>query len=70
MKNIEETKQIIKELFKLREKLRFPLKELAKMFSVNLKTLYRWKNGESIPNEVYLPMIRKFIELSKTKRFL
>lgn len=65
MKNIEEIKQTIKELFEERKRIRFPYKELAKMFFVDPKTLYRWENGESIPNKVYLPMIRKFIEISK-----
>jgi len=70
MKNREETKQLIEELFKTKERLKFPLEELARMFSVNRKTLYRWKNNESVPNRVYLPMIKKFIELSKKKKYL
>jgi len=68
MKNIEEIKQTIKELFEVRKRIKFPYKELAKMFYVDSKTLYRWENGESIPNNVYLPMIRKFIEISKKNK--
>ncbi len=70
MRNIEEIKQIIKELFRIRKKLKFRYKELANMFKVNIRTLSRWEDGNNIPNEVYLPMIKKFIELSKTKRLL
>ena len=68
MRNIKEIKQTIKELFEVRKRIRFPYKELAKMFCVDLKTLYRWENEENIPNDVYLPMIRKFIEISKKNK--
>ena len=69
MKN-EEIKQLIKELFKARKRLNYRYSKFVEMFHVNRRTLSRWENGDNIPNEVYLPMIKKFIELSKTKKFL
>jgi hypothetical protein len=68
MKNIEETKQLVKELFELIDRLHLKYPEVARMLRVRaVKTLYRWKNGENLPQMVYIPMIEKLIETEKNK---
>ena len=54
--------KLIDKLSEIKNKRRFKVFELAKMFQVDPKTIQRWLNGESIPRQVYLPMIEKLVE--------
>ena len=54
--------ELIDKLSKIKNKRRFKVFELAKMFRVDVKTIQRWLNKESVPRQVYIPMIKKFIE--------
>ena len=53
---------LINKLSELKNKRRFKIHELAKMFHVDKKTIGRWLNKESIPRQVYIPMIEKLVE--------
>lgn len=65
MKDIKAIKQSVKELFELQERLRYPIRELAEMLHVNTRTIRRWKDKESLPHSVYVPMINKLLEVEK-----
>jgi len=68
MRNIVAIKQSVKELFELQKRLRYPIKELAEMLRVDEKTIRRWKSMESLPNQVYVPMINKLLEVEKKRK--
>ena len=68
MRDIRAIKQIIKDLHKFNAIYRYSFKELAKMFQVSERTISRWFNGENLPQPVYIPMIKKLIEISKEKK--
>ena len=67
MKDIKEIRKIVDDLIELKDRRRFPLTELAKMFHVDERTIRRWINKESVPQPVYVPMIEKLIEIDKEK---
>ena len=54
--------ELINKLSEMKNKRRFKVHEYAKMFRVDPKTIQRWLNRESIPRQVYLPMIEKLVE--------
>lgn len=66
MEDKKEIKQLIKEMFEIVDRLHISYTELAKMLSLkSIKSLYRWKNGECMPQLVYISMIEKLVELFK-----
>ena len=67
MKDLNAIRQIVDDLIELKDRRRFPLSELAKMFHVDKRTIKRWFDKENIPLPVYIPMIEKLIEISKEK---
>jgi len=67
MRDIKAIRQIVEDLFELKKKYRYSFKELSDMFHVDQKTIGRWFNKESIPQPVYIPMIKKLIEIDKEK---
>ena len=67
MKDLNAIRQIVDDLIELKDRRRFPLSELAKMFHVDERTIRRWVNKESVPQPVYVPMIQKLIEIDKEK---
>jgi len=67
MKDLKAIRQIVDDLFALKTKYRYSFKELAEMFHVDPKTISRWFNKESVPQPVYVPMIKKLIEIDKEK---
>ena len=69
MKDKKEIKQLVKEMFEIVDKLNISYTELAKMLRLrSIKSLYRWKNGECMPQLVYIPMIEKLVELFKERK--
>ena len=54
--------ELLDKLFEVKEKRRFKFYELAKMFHVDIKTIQRWRKKESVPRQVYIPMIEKLVE--------
>jgi len=69
MKDKKEIKQLVKEMFEIVDKLNISYTELAKMLRLrSIKSLYRWKNGECMPQLVYIPMIKKLVELFKERK--
>ena len=68
MRDIRAIRQIVEDLFALKTNYRYSFKELATMFHVDQKTISRWFNKESIPRPVYIPMIKKLIEIDKEKK--
>ncbi|MBE3138921.1 MAG: hypothetical protein IMZ63_03810 [Actinobacteria bacterium] len=68
MQDIKAIRKIVEGLFELKTKYRYSLKELADMFHVDPKTIGRWFNEESLPRPVYVPMIKKLIEIDKEKK--
>ena len=57
-----EVNELINKLSEVKNKRRFKIRDYAKMFHVDPKTIQRWLNGESIPRQVYIPMIEKLVE--------
>ena len=68
MRDIQAIRQIVEDLLELKKRRRFPLQELAKMFHCSERTISRWFNKESVPRPVYVPMIKKLIEIDKEKK--
>jgi len=68
MQDIKAIRKIIEELSELKQRRRFPLHELAEMFHVDEKTISRWLKMENLPRPVYIPMIKKLIEIDKEKK--
>ena len=67
MRDIQAIRQIVEELIKVKKRRRFSIKELAKMFDVRERTIGRWFNKENLPQPVYVPMIKKLIEIDKER---
>ena len=67
MRDIQAIRQIVEELIKVKKRRRFSIKELAKMFHVSERTIGRWFYEGKIPQPVYVPMIKKLIEIDKEK---
>ena len=67
MRDIQAIREIVEELIKVKKRRRFSIKELAKMFDVRERTIGRWFNKENLPQPVYIPMIKKLIEIDKEK---
>ena len=68
MRDIRAIRQILKDLHEFNQIYRYKLKDLAKMFQVDERTVRRWFNEESIPRPVYVPMIKKLVEIGKEKK--
>lgn len=69
MKDREKIKQLINEMFEIVDRLHISYTELSKMLRLrSIKSLYRWKNGECMPQLVYIPMIEKLVELFKERK--
>jgi len=68
MRDIRAIRQILEDLHKVKTKYRYSLKALAEMFQVSDRTVKRWFNEESIPQPVYIPMIKKLVEIGKEKK--
>jgi predicted transcriptional regulator len=68
MKDKKERKQLVKEMFENVDRLHISYTELARMLRLSVKSLYRWKNGECMPQLVYIPMIKKLVELFKERK--
>ena len=68
MRDIRAIRQIVEDLFEVKKHYRYSLKELAAMFHVDQKTISRWFRKESVPRPVYIPMIKKLIEIDKEKK--
>jgi hypothetical protein len=69
MQDIQKTKQLVSELFEIVDRLHIHYTEISRMLRLrSVKTLYRWKNGENLPQLVYLPMIEKLIEVEKKRQ--
>ena len=68
MRDIRAIRQIVEDLFALKTNYRYSFKELAAMFHVDQKTIGRWFRKESVPRPVYIPMIKKLIEIDKEKK--
>ena len=67
MRDIKAIRQIVDELLKVKKRRRFSIKELAKMFNVRERTIGRWFNKENLPQPVYIPMIKKLIEIDNER---
>ena len=67
MRDIQAIRQIVEELIKVKKRRRFSIKELAKMFDVRERTIGRWFNKENLPQPVYIPMIKKLIEIDNER---
>lgn len=65
MRDIKDVKRTVDELFELKKRLRYPTKELAKMFHVSVRTIQKWGNRTHLPQPVYIPMIKKLVEIGK-----
>ena len=68
MRDIRAIRQIVEDLKEVKKNYRYSFKELAEMFHVDTKTIGQWFNKESIPRPVYIPMIKKLVEISKEKK--
>lgn len=69
MQDTQKIKQLVSELFEVVDRLHIKYTEVARMLRIrSVKTLYRWKNGENLPQLVYLPMIEKLIEINKERK--
>jgi len=60
-----EIEAIINKLFEIANHKNYTIKELAEMFHVEPKTITRWKKRKHLPRQVYVPMIKKFIQLEE-----
>lgn len=69
MKDKNERKALVKEMFEIVDRLHISYTELARMLRLrSIKSLYRWKNEECMPQLVYIPMIEKLVELFKERK--
>ena len=68
MQDIKAIRKIVEDLFELQQRRGFPLYELAEMFHVDERTIRRWFKMENVPRPVYIPMIKKLLEIDKEKK--
>jgi DNA-binding transcriptional regulator YiaG len=54
--------------FSLLEKTKMPIEAIAKLLNVSLKTIYRWKNGESCPRMKVLKDLRWVINYADLEK--
>ena len=68
MRDIKAIRQILNDLYEVKMKYRYSLKALAEMFHVSERTVRRWFKEGKIPQPVYIPMIKKLVEIDKEKK--